>query len=100
MGLAVGDLALVHAQNRLAIVGIKAVHEVPKINPKANFEYKWVIQKVDLTAFKHHREQDEAHRQLIDRLAFVEQQQALTERLEKAAQKDSLLKELYQKLVK
>ena len=100
MGLTVGDLALVQAQNRLAIVAIKAVHEVPQINLDAHYEYKWVIQKVDFTDFKHNKEQDKLHKQLINRLAYVEQQQSMTERLEKAAQKDGLLKELYHKLVK
>lgn len=98
MGLAVGDLALVYAQHRLTVVAIKAVHEIPKIDPNANFDYKWIIQKVDFTAYKHNKAQDELHKQLIDRLNYVEQQNTLSERIEKAAQKDGLLKELYLKI--
>lgn len=99
MGLAVGDLAVAHARDKLAIVAITDVHDVPQIDPNANFDYKWLIQKIDLTDYKNNLAQDQAYKVLMARLALVERKKALSERLSQAAQSDELLKQMYQKMI-
>jgi len=52
LGLAVGDLAVVHTAN--SNVGFKVVEVVAinvEVDYSATFEYKWVVDKVDLTSY-------------------------------------------------
>lgn len=52
LNLAKGDLAVVHAINGLTIVQISHVDAMPQLELSANFNYKWMIDKIDLTSFK------------------------------------------------
>lgn len=45
-----GDIVVLPNNNSLYAFGVIAeVHDTPQVNPKATYEYKWVIDKVDLT---------------------------------------------------
>lgn len=94
MGLKAGDLALVHAQNEIKIVRIVEIHDSPLIDETANFDYKWVIQKVDITAFQQRMAEEKLLKRLLGKLVAVEKKHGLTERLEKAKELDADLKAL------
>ena len=98
LNLVKGDLAIVHANNGLAIVQISHVDETPHIDPNVSFHYKWVIDKIDLDGFKARLDEEENLKQLIAKLNHVEQQKQLIERIEIASQKDSELAQLWQQL--
>ncbi len=93
-GLAVGDYAVVHAQNALKIVKIVQVHAAPAIDINAKFEYKWVIQKIDFSAFKaRHSEQKQIH-EMLNALEIAERREALMDRLNKMSDKDDGFKQV------
>lgn len=98
LNLVKGDLAVVHANNGLSIVQISQVDETPQLDPKANFNYKWVVDKIDLTGFKARLDEEQALKQLLAKLNHAEQQKQLLERIETASQTDSELGGLWQNL--
>lgn len=98
LNLAKGDLAVVHANNGLTIVQISHVDAMPQLELSANFNYKWVIDKIDLTSFKARLNEEQALKQLLAKLAHVEQQKQLLERIEIASQSDDELAKLWQQL--
>lgn len=67
-------------------------------NPLANFNYKWVVDKIDLTGFKARLDEEQALKQLLAKLNHAEQQKQLLERIETASQTDSELGGLWQNL--
>ena len=46
-----GDLIVVPTRDTFQVAWVTAVHPDPRLDPEAKFEYKWVAQKVDLTAY-------------------------------------------------
>lgn len=93
---AVGDYAVVHARNELKIVKIVQVHDAPKIDVNANFEYKWVIQKIDFVPFKERHNEQKRIETLLNALQIAERKEALLERLNKMSQKDESFAEILQ----
>ncbi len=51
-GFVEGDKAVVDVSGQLKIVDVVRVDRTPQIDPKADFEYKWVVCRVDLAAYK------------------------------------------------
>lgn len=47
----VGDIAIVEVNGQLAFVQIKEVHDTPQIDTTAAYDYKWLMQLVDRTAY-------------------------------------------------
>lgn len=90
----VGDYAVVHARDELKIVKIVQVHHTPKIDIHANFEYKWVIQKINFDAFKSRHQEQKRIDELLSALEIAERQKALLDRLNKLANENSAFKEL------
>lgn len=93
-GFVVGDYAVVHARDELKIVKIVQIHDTPKIDVNAHFEYKWVIQKIDFRAFKARHQEQQRIETLLNALHIAERKEALLERLNKMSQKDEHLHEL------
>lgn len=96
--LKVGDFAVVHSRNALQVVQITQVDAQPNLDLNASFQYKWVVDKVNIQAFKQRMQEQKQFELLLKQLDYVEQQHQLVERLEQASQKDSKLAELWQKL--
>lgn len=103
-GLAVGDYVVVHAQQTLKIVQIIAVHDTPKIDSNASFEYKWVIERIDFQAFCQRRLEERQINKLLAELERIEAENHLQKRLEAASQQDenfaTLLKNFLQQSIK
>lgn len=93
-GFVVGDYAVVHARDELKIVKIVQIHDTPKIDVNAHFEYKWVIQKIDFRAFRARHQEQQRIETLLNALQIAERKEALLERLNKMSQKDEHLHEL------
>lgn len=90
----VGDYAVVHARNELKIVRIVQIHDAPKIDMNANFEYKWVVQKIDFGVFKERHQEQKRIETLLNALQIAERKEALLDRLNKMSQKDETFGEL------
>ena len=97
-GLVVGDFAVVHANDALKIVKIVQVHATPNIDINARYEYKWVVQKIDFTAFKTRHKEQKGINDMLTALEIAERQEALMARLDKMSAKDSTFATLLQKL--
>lgn len=81
--LKIGDFACVHANNTLKIVQITKVHANPTIDPNASYQYKWVVDKIDLQTFLSRMDEQDNLTDLLKQFNYHEQQQKLTERIEK-----------------
>ncbi|MDO5651072.1 MAG: hypothetical protein Q4G13_02910, partial [Moraxella sp.] len=84
----VGDYAVVHARNELKVVRIVQVHDTPMIDVNANFEYKWVIQKIDFAPFKKRHAEQKRIGQTLAKLDIIERREVLMTRLKKAMAQD------------
>jgi len=72
------DLAVVHVNGIFKIVRIVSTDGIPDIDLDAEFEYKWIVQKIDRTEYHRKMElEKEAHHKLM--------------MLEKASQRERLL---------
>lgn len=87
--LRVGDYVVVHAQETLKIVQIVEIHDTPKIDPGATFEYKWVISRIDFEAFSQRRVEEKKIARLLSELERIEAENHLQERLEIASSQDA-----------
>lgn len=67
-------------------------------NPLANFNYKWVVDKIDLTGFKARLDEEQALKQLLAKLNHAEQQKQLLERIETDSELAGLWQNLKQKI--
>ncbi|WP_109077099.1 hypothetical protein [Aggregatibacter kilianii] len=94
LNLNVGDFALVHATDELKVVKIVEVHDFPQIEEEAGFQYKWVIQKIDLSAYRSRLEEEKLLTLLFNKLYAVEQKALLEQRIEQAKARDNELKQL------
>lgn len=71
------DMVIVDAPfSGVTIVDVKEVHTVPRINPNAPFDYKWIVAKVDLAA---HRERLEREKEFAQVVAQLEAERSLEE---------------------
>lgn len=60
LDLAVGDDVVVDAPSTgMTVVVVTAVHKTPRIDPQAAYEYKWIVTKVDKTAYEQLLAKDE-----------------------------------------
>ena len=78
MGLKKGDLIVVPARDKFQVVSVHEVHDSPKIDVSKPFEYKWVAQKVDLSAYE---DQTKREQEAIEQIAVAERRKAQEEAL-------------------
>lgn len=98
LGLQAGDYALVHANNTVKIVRIVAVHDAPQIDSAATYRYKWVIQKIDLSAYRRRLVEEQLLQALLDTLHAVEEKAQLQQRIERAQELDDDLRQIVARL--
>lgn len=55
-----GDLVLCRSQQKIKVVEVVEVHDVPQLDPDADFIYQWAFQKVDLHTLNDLRDEDDA----------------------------------------
>lgn len=96
--LKVGDFALVHANEEAKIVRVVEIHNTPQLDSQAKFKYKWIIQKLDFSAYRKRLEEEQLISALLNRLDFLEQQQALQQRIAQAKLQDLETAEFAEKL--
>ncbi len=95
--LQVGDFALVHANDELKIVRVVEVHDTPQIDPEAHFQYKWVVQRIDLEPYRHRLEEEKQLNRMVSHLVFVEKKQGLINRMKSVAEIDGKIAQFLQK---
>lgn len=88
-GLKAGDFAVVHANDELKIVRVVEVHSSPDIQHDAQFQYKWVIQRIDFELYRERLKEERKLSRLLSRLAFAEKKNQLIERLKNVAEHDT-----------
>lgn len=67
----VGDHAVVeswYTSSGMAIVEVVEVDDVPDIDPEANYEYRWLVQRVDKET---HREREQRMKQATEQMRTV-----------------------------
>lgn len=90
-----GDNAIVDVRGVLKLVEVVNVHHTPKIDYAATFEYQWIVQKVDTTAYEKVLEGEaelQNHFNVLDRL---ERKQALIDTFEKTYPEGSKTREYW-----
>lgn len=96
LGLAAGDFAVVHSRDSLSIVRIVTVHSTPQIDSNARFQYKWVVDKIDCSAYRARLSEEEKLGRLLRQLEFTEKHKALRERMQAACADDATLRAAWQ----
>lgn len=79
MGVAVGDMLVVPARDAFQVGWVKSVDKSPKIDVKAPFEYKWVVQKVDTTQYT---DQTQREAQALEQLEDAQRAEAQRKAME------------------
>lgn len=79
MGLQPADLAVVESPSGFEVVTVVRVHGEPQINVKAPYKFKWVVSKVDRTAYD---EQMAREKKALALLQACEGKKAQTDALE------------------
>lgn len=100
LNLKIGDYALVHANSELQIVQITEVHTCPQIDPTASYQYKWVVDKVNLEGFKHRQQEEKKAEALLHELLYVESQNNLNERFEQASKNNTAFASKWKDFIK
>jgi len=55
----VDDYVVVNVRDELKIVRVNEVHEYPKIDVDSSIDYKWIVQKIDTSAYDQQVENEE-----------------------------------------
>lgn len=85
----VDDMLVVDAHySGVCIVDVKEVHERPQIDPDANFDYKWVVGKVDLESYRKRAEAEAEFRQLVRDLTIAHEVDEFLGKLPKKLRKE------------
>lgn len=77
--LKVGDLAVVKVKEEFNIVKIVRVDKTPQIDVKANYEYKWLIQKVNVEAYDERLKVEDEVLQTLGDIEREQQRSALVD---------------------
>lgn len=83
LSLVKGDWAVVLVKNVLKIVEVISVHSAPKIDYEAPYDYKWIVQKVDMTMYEKTVKEEQKLQTHLDTLDRLHKRQALLEILDK-----------------
>ena len=62
----VGDALIVNPPSGYKVVIVTAVHDQPRINPDARYEYKWIVSKVDDESYKARAANEETVRRMVE----------------------------------
>ena len=79
MAVVAGDMLVVPARDTFNLAWVKSVDKAPKIDVKAPFEYKWVVQKVDKAGYT---DQTEREAQALDQLEDAQRAEAQRKAME------------------
>lgn len=55
------DRVVVDGAGKLSVVWVTAVHDSPRIDPKAKFKLKWIIQRVELEKYEELMKRENSH---------------------------------------
>lgn len=95
----VGDLAVCDSKSGLAIVKIRAVHDMPIIDANAPFTYRWIVDKIDTTQYSAREAQKTHIMQMLYDLHLLEQKQTILKRVYNACESDDTFSQKWQKLI-
>jgi len=82
--LAKGDWVIVSVKDVLKVVEVVRVHSVPRIDFDAAYDYKWIVQKVDMTAYNATLEEEEKLQHHLDTLDRMQKRESFLAILEKS----------------
>ena len=95
-GIKEGDHVVVDSPSRgLTLVTVVAVHSTPKIDLDAPFTYKWIVQKVDRTAYDTTMEQEAEFAQAMLEVERVRQREVLLQEFTKHLPEDSKARAMF-----
>lgn len=97
-GISVDDLVVVHAPFGFKIVKVVAVHDFPQIDTDVDFEYKWIVQKLDTTEYEATVEAETQFKRSLQDIERRKQAQSVVESLT-SQYSDPLIADAFRKAV-
>jgi len=77
MGVEAGDFCVINTQNGLSVVKVDSVDATPQIDTDADFDYKWIVQKINLTAYDARVKRESAFTDMLRDVERVRQRETL-----------------------
>lgn len=100
MELKEGDLALVMSPNTgISVVEVVTIHSTPKIDLDASFEYKWIVQKVDLTGYNARLKAEEDFKEVLLEIERTRQREILLQEFKNNLPEGSQARIMFDKAV-
>lgn len=56
----IGSLVLVRARNEWKVVQVVEFYSKPQLDPRVNFDYQWIVQKIDVSAWRREMREEQA----------------------------------------
>lgn len=89
-----GDFAVVMTPSGLKLVQIVEIHVKPRIDLQAEYTYKWIVQKVDMSEYNARVEKEEAFLDILTDIERTHQRNILLEKFQEYLDPES--KELFE----
>lgn len=96
----VGQTVVVRVSGKYALAQIVEVHDTPRIDVDADFDYKWVVQVVDPTEYNTIREAEAIFAETLQNVEKLKQQEQLLEDFRKHLPTDSTARLMFDQAVK
>lgn len=77
----VGDLVVVNGSHGLTVARVHVVHDRPRIDLQADFDYQWIVDRVDLNGYKEKLAEEEKLRGVLQEAESQRQRKQLLEDL-------------------
>lgn len=75
------DIAVVYASGQYKVVTVMDVDVVPVLDLDAEYDYRWIVQKVDTDAYEERLEREKQFEQLLLQIERKKQQRAIRDEL-------------------
>ena len=71
-----GEAVVVEVRGRLVLALVHSVDEVPRIDTDADYDYKWIVQRVDMTEYRQCEADEQAFRDSLQQIEREKQRAA------------------------
>lgn len=94
-GIQVGDNCVVLVRDELKVVKIEVIHAQPSIDTSSAINYKWIVSKVDRTAYDAQREKEQQFLKLMQDMERARVRDSLAEALLRDMPEGGLARQLF-----
>lgn len=75
------DTVVVIVGNEMVLVKVVEVHELPQIDLDADFDYKWIVQRIDTAAYDKMQEKEQQFQQAMVEVERVKQREKVKQEM-------------------